>query len=101
MYPERPSNTICVRQLALVLAGLVFLQFRWLGYSLSTPVIVIVIVALAEELPALLTLLVTSLLGLAVSSLEMTVSLNPNRGNPVSIIARMITKNDLFTSTPS
>jgi len=71
------------------------------NYSLSTPVIVIVIAALAEELPVLLTLLATSLLGMAVSSTETAVSPKPNRGNPMNMIAKMTTKKSLFTSTSS
>jgi hypothetical protein len=51
-------------------------KIRWLGYSLSIPVIVIIIVALAEEL------VVTSLLGVAVSAAEMALLLKPNRTNP-------------------
>jgi hypothetical protein len=57
-----------------------------------------VIVALAEELLALLTMLVTSLFGVPVSAIEMPVSLNPNRTNPENRIAR-ITKNGFLTST--
>lgn len=56
---------------------------------------------LAEELLASLILLVTSLLGLAVSSLEIAVSLRPDMGNPMSIITKMTTKKSLFTSTSS
>lgn len=59
---------------------------------------VIVIVALAEELLALLTLLATSSRGTLVSAIEMPVSLNPNRTNPENRIAR-ITKNSALTST--
>ena len=72
-----------------------------MNYSSSAPVIVIVMVALAEELLALLPLLVTSLSGMLVSAIEMRVSLMPSRTNPIRRIARMITKNGLFTSTPS
>jgi len=45
-------------------------QTLWLDYSLSFPVIVIVIVVPAEELLALLTLVVASLLAATVSSIE-------------------------------
>ena len=51
-----------------------------MNYSLITPVIVIVMVALAEELLASVTVLVTSLLGVAV--LETTASPNPHGINP-------------------
>jgi hypothetical protein len=70
-----------------------------MSYSLSVPVIVIAIVALAEELLALLTLLVTSLLGVPVSAIEMAASLRPNRIKPASMAARMVKKNSLRTST--
>jgi ribosomal protein L30/L7E len=56
-------------------------------------------VALAEELLALLTLLVTSLLGMPVSAIEMATSLRLNRINPASMIARIVKKNSLCTST--
>jgi len=75
--------------------------FRWLDYSLSIPVIVIVIVALAEELLDLLTLLATSSLGTLVSATEMSVSLKPSRPNPTRRIARVTTVTNLFTSTLS
>jgi hypothetical protein len=55
-------------------------------------------VALAEELLALLTLLVAPLLRTPVSAIEVPVSLNPNRTNPENRIAR-ITKNGFLTST--
>jgi len=66
-------------------------------YSLSAPVIVIVIEALAEEL--LVSLLVTSLLEVLVSAIEMSISLRPNRTRPAARIARMT--RGLFTSTTS
>lgn len=72
-----------------------------MDYSLSTPVIVIVIVVVAEELFALLILLVPSFSRMLVAPIEKAVSLRPNKSNPMSIIARMTTKNDLFTSTSS
>lgn len=68
-----------------------------MNYSLSTPVIVIVIVALAQELFALLIVLITSLLGVAVSATEMAVSLRANRINLASKIARMAGTNDFLT----
>jgi hypothetical protein len=70
-------------------------------YSLTTPVIVIIIEALAEELLALLIVVITSLLGLPVSATEMAVSLKPNRNNPVSRIAAMTRTVSLFTFTTS
>ena len=78
---------------------LLMIKLPWLDYSLSAPVIVIVMVAVAEEL--LLTLLVTSLLGMLVSAIEIAVSLSPNRTNPTRRIARVTTVTSLFTSTPS
>ena len=76
-------------------------DYSTIPYLLATAYIVIVMVALAEELPALLTLLVTSLLSTAVLAKEMAVSVRLDKTNPTSIIARMITKNGLFTSTHS
>jgi hypothetical protein len=70
------------------------LQIRWLGYSLSIPVIVIVMVALAEELPVLLA---TSLLEVLVSAIETAASLRASRINPASRIARMARTNDFLT----
>jgi hypothetical protein len=64
-----------------------------LSYSLITPVIVIVMVAPAEEL------LVTSLLELLVSAIEMTISLRPNRIGPETKIAVMT--RGFFASTTS
>jgi hypothetical protein len=58
-------------------------------------------VALAEELLALLIVLVTSLLGVLVSAIEMAASLRPNRIDPASMIARIVKKNSLCTSTSS
>ena len=52
--------------------------------------------ALAEEL---LTLLVTSLLEVPVSAIEMPVSLKPSKIKPAIMIAKVIRKNGLFTST--
>jgi len=75
------------------------LQIRWLRYSPATAYIVIVMVALAEELLALLTLLVTSLWGVPVSAIEMAASLRPNRIKAASMTARMVKKNNLCTST--
>jgi hypothetical protein len=74
---------------------------RWLDYSSSTAYIVVVMVALAEELVALLILPAASLLGVAVSSLEMTVSFRPDRGNPTDIVSGTTMKKSLFTSTLS
>jgi hypothetical protein len=48
---------------------------EFVGYSSATAYIVIVVVALAEEL------VVTSLLGVAVSAAEMALLLKPNRTN--------------------
>ena len=53
--------------------------------------------AVAEEFLASLTLLVTSLSGMLVSAIEMTVSLEPNRTNPDGRIARVTTTASLFT----
>jgi len=61
---------------------------------------VMVIVVLGEELLALLTLLVTSLLGTPVLATEMFVSLKPSRTNPVSRIPSMTRIVSFFTSTP-
>jgi hypothetical protein len=72
-----------------------------MNYSLGTPVIVIVIVALVEELPALLVVLITALLGVAVSAIEMLVSLSPNKTDSINMIVRMTRKTGFFTSTPS
>ena len=66
---------------------------------MSIPVIVIVIVALAEELLALLILLATSSLGTLALAMEMTVSLKPSRTKPAIMIAKVIRKNGLFTPT--
>jgi hypothetical protein len=55
-------------------------------------------VALAEKLPALLILLVTSLAETLPLGIEMTVSINASRTNPVSRIARII-KDSFFSST--
>jgi len=74
---------------------------EWRGYLSVTAYIVIVIVALAEQLLVLFVLPVTSLLELATSSTEMAVLLRPNRGNPKNIIVKMTTKKSLFTSTSS
>ena len=68
-----------------------------MNYSSSTPVIVIIIVALAEEL--LVSLLVISLLELLVSAMEMTLSLRPNRISPETRIAGMT--RGFFASTTS
>ena len=70
-----------------------------LYYSLDIPVIVIVIEALAEELLALLIVVVTSLLGLPVSATEISVSLKPSRTDTNRRIVKVIKKTDLFTST--
>jgi len=70
-------------------------------YSLGEVYIVIVMVALAEELLALLIVLVTSLSGMLVSATEMSVSFKPSRTNPTRRIARVATVNSLFTSNPS
>jgi len=77
------------------------LKIHSLGYSSGIVCIVITITALAEELLALITLLVTSLSGMLVSTIEMAVSLRPGRTNPASMIARMVKKNGLCTSTSS
>jgi hypothetical protein len=84
----------------LVVVPLAPSKSTWLNYSLGTPVIVIVIVALAEELLALLTLLVAALSRTLVSAIEKLVSPKPNRINPPSRVARMTTKNGVLTSTP-
>jgi len=69
-----------------------------LDYSFNIPVIVIVIVALAEELLALLIVLVTSLAETLALGIETTVSINPIRTNAANRIARII-KNSFFTSS--
>jgi hypothetical protein len=66
-----------------------------LAYSSATAYIVIV--ALAEELLAIL--LVISLLGMSVSAIEMTLSLKPNRIGPETRIAVMT--RGFFASTTS
>jgi hypothetical protein len=76
-------------------------KFTSWTYSPSPVYIVIVIVALAEELPLLVTLLATSLLGMLVSATEMPISLKLNRTNPTRRIARVTTMTSLFTSTSS
>jgi len=58
-------------------------------------------VALAEELFALLILVAASLSVMPVSATEMSVSLKPSRTNPNRKIARVTTMTSLFTSTPS
>lgn len=73
----------------------------WLDYSSSIPVIVIVIVALAEELLALLTLLATSLLGTLVSATETSLSFKPIRIDATRRTARVAMMTNLFTSTSS
>jgi hypothetical protein len=60
---------------------------------------VIVIVALAEELLALLILLVTLLSEMLASATEMSVSVMPSRTNAIKRIARMTIMINLFTST--
>jgi hypothetical protein len=64
----------------------------------AIPVIVIVIVPLAEELLASLTLLFNSLLETLVSAIEMVASLKPNRTKAASTIARIVKRNSLRTS---
>jgi hypothetical protein len=56
-------------------------------------------VAPAEELPASLMLLVPSLSEIVASLVEIAVSLETNRGNPMSTIATTTTKSSLYTST--
>jgi hypothetical protein len=70
-----------------------------LGYSLSIPVIVIVIVALAEELLASVGLVVISLSGMLLSVGE--VSDTTNTGKLASITTRAIKGISFFISTPS
>jgi len=60
---------------------------------------VIVIVPLAEELLALLTLLFTSTPGMLVSATEIAVSPSPDRNKPTNMTIRMIAKKGFFTST--
>lgn len=57
------------------------------------------IVALAEELLALLILLVTLLSEMLASAIEMSVSLMPSWTNAIKRIARMIIMINLLTST--
>jgi len=70
-------------------------------YSSATAYIVIVIVALAEELLALVTLLVPLFSGMLVSAIEMLVSLKPSRTNPIRRIAGATIVTSLFTLTLS
>jgi len=70
-------------------------------YSSATEYIVIVMVALADELLALPTLLAASLLGMLVSATEVSVSPKPSRTNPARRIAGMTIVTSLFTSTHS
>ncbi len=60
-------------------------------YSSGKVYIVIVMVALAEELLALLILLITSLWEMLVSAREISVSFKPSRTNPTRRIARVTT----------
>ena len=83
------------------LSGSLNVSLLLLAYSPSPPYIVIIIVALAEELLAYLILPAASLPGVAVSSLEMIVSLRRNRGNPTNMITKTITSKSIFTPTPS
>ena len=70
-----------------------------LAYSSSTAYIVIVMVALAEELLALARLLVTSLSGMVLSISEVLVSEPTNTGKPASITTRVIKGISLFIGT--
>ena len=76
------------------------LQIDLAAYSSATAYIVIVIVALAEELLASVWLVVSSLSGTSISAREVFVSFKPSRTNPTRRIARVITMISLFTSTP-
>ena len=73
------------------------LQICWLGYSLSAPVIAIVIAALAEELLASVWLAVISLSGMLLSIGE--VSDTTNAGKPASITTKAIKGISLFIGT--
>ena len=70
-------------------------------YLPATVYIVIVIVALAEELLALVWLVIVSLSGTLVSATEMPVSLKPSKTNTNRRITKVIKKISLFTSTSS
>lgn len=70
------------------------------AYSSATAYIVIVIAVLAEELSALLMVLVASLFCALVLAIEMALSLSLERIKPVSRIAKMTIKESLFTFTP-
>jgi len=63
------------------------LQVNLLTYSSATAYIVIVIVALAEELSTSLMLLAALLSGRLVSATEAVVSEIPNRDKPISMTA--------------
>ena len=76
----------------------------FLYYSVNTPVIVIVIVALAEELLASVWLVVISLSLMLLSVSEEPVSDTADADDPASITTsatRAISKISRFTSTPS
>ena len=66
------------------------LQIHWLDYPSSTAYIVIVIVALAEELLASVWLVVISLSGMVLSVGGALVSDITNTGKPASITTRAI-----------
>ena len=72
-----------------------------LAYSLTTVYLVIVIVALAEELLGLLMLVVIPLSRMQISAIEMLVSLSPRRTNPADRIAGIISRNGFLASTLS
>jgi hypothetical protein len=68
-----------------------------MNYSLITPVIVLVIVALAEELLASVWPVVILLSGILASATEMLRSVRPNRISPANRIARIIKAVSPFT----
>ncbi len=79
-------------------------QVNLLAHSLATPYIVIVIVALAEELLALVWLVVISLSRMLLSPSEASLSDTTDADDPANIITsttRATKKISLFTSTIS
>jgi hypothetical protein len=69
------------------------------GYSSATAYIVIVMVALAEELVAPIWLVVISLSGMLVSAIEMTAPLSPNRIKPSSRATSVTEMTSLVTAS--
>ena len=78
-----------------------FLQIYWLDYSSSIPVIVIVIVALAEELLAAVWLVVSLLSEMLVSGGEALVSDTADADDTANTITKAIRRIRPFTFTTS